>query len=59
MAEPSSSMGVNKLQLLGTHDNKVIVPVCDWASFCGQYLSTVPKDAPGIVYFKENRSSAE
>ena len=70
MVESSSSMGVNKSQLVGTHDNRVIVPVYDWASFLGQYFRKVPnikkyqhfrfsKDEPGIVYFKENRSSAE
>ena len=47
-----------------------LVPVYDWASFLGQYFRKVPnikkyqhfrfsKDEPGIVYFKENRSSAE
>ena len=70
MVESLSSMGVNKSQLVGTHDDRVIVPVYDWASFLGQYFGKVPnikkyqhfrfsKDELGIVYFKENLSSAE
>ena len=32
MVDKSSSTGVNKAQLTGTHDGPVIVPVCDWSS---------------------------
>lgn len=33
MVEASSLTGVNKAQLVGTHDCRVIVPVYDWALF--------------------------
>lgn len=66
----SNSTGVNKAQLVGTHDNTVIVPVYDWASFLGGYFNKLPnikkyhhfrfsKDEPGRIYCKENRSTAE
>lgn len=38
MVESSSTAGVNKGQLVGTHDGKVIVPVYDWSAFLGQYF---------------------
>ena len=38
MVESSSTAGVNKAQLVGTHDGKVIVPVYDWSAFLGQYF---------------------
>ncbi|XP_078365996.1 uncharacterized protein LOC144650219 [Oculina patagonica] len=70
MIEGSSSVGVNKVQLVGTHDGRVIVPVYDWASFLGGYFKKIPNilkyhhfrfsvDEPGKVYCKEKRSSAE
>lgn len=37
--EESSSMGVNKAQLVRTHDGRVIVPTCNWASFVGRYFN--------------------
>ena len=66
----SSSTGVNKAQLVGTHDGTVIVPVYEWSSFLEQFFKRVPniknyhhfrfsKDEPGIVYFKESSSSQE
>jgi hypothetical protein len=33
MVDCSGDVGVNKAQLVGTHDSQVIVPVYDWASF--------------------------
>ena len=66
----SSSSGINKAQLVGTHNGTVIVPVYDWASFQEQVFKMVPnikkyhhfrfsKDEPGQVYFKESKSSPE
>ena len=66
----SSSTGVNKAQLVGTHDGTVIVPVYEWSSFLEQFFKRVTniknyhhfrfsKDEPGIVYFKESSSSQE
>ena len=66
----SSGTGVNKAQLVGTHDGTVIVPVYEWSSFLEQFFKRVPniknyphfrfsKDNPGIVYFKESSSSPE
>ena len=37
--EESSSVGVNKAQLVRTHDGRVIVPTCNWASFVGRYFN--------------------
>ena len=70
MVETSSDIGVNKAQLVGTHDNRIIVPVYDWASFLAQYFNRLPnikryhhfrfsEDEPGKIYFKENSSSHE
>ena len=72
MVETFSDIGVNKAQLAGTHDNRIIVPVYDWASFLAQYFNRLPnikkyhgdhfrfsKDEPGKIYFKENSSSHE
>lgn len=66
----SSSTGLNKAQLVGTHDGTVIVPVYEWSSFLEQSFERVPniknyhhfrfsKDNPGMVYFKERSSSQE
>ena len=33
LVETSSSTGINKAQLVGTHDGRVIVPLYDWISF--------------------------
>ena len=70
MVDKSSSTGVNKAQLTGTHDGHVIVPVYDWSSFLGQYFNKIinikkyhhfrfSKNEPGIVYCKENAGSPE
>ena len=70
MVEASSTTGVNKAQLVGTHDNRVIVPVYDWTLLLGQYFKKLPnikkyhhfrfsKDEPGKVFFKENSFSVE
>ena len=70
MVETSSSLGVNKAQLVGTHDGRIIVPVYDWALFLGQYFKKLPnilkyrhfsfsKEEPGKVYFKENNFAPE
>ena len=66
----SSSTGVNKAQLVGTHDGTVIVPVYDWCSDLEQYFKRLPniksyhhfrftKDEPGRVYFKDSDLSPE
>ena len=46
MVESSSSMGVDKSQLVGTHDNRVIVPVYDWASKCQTSKNISTFDSP-------------
>ncbi|XP_068747127.1 uncharacterized protein [Montipora capricornis] len=66
----SSTTGVNKAQLVGTHDGTVIVPVYDWASFLERFFKRLPniksyhhfrfsKDEPGKVYVKHSSSSPE
>jgi len=68
MAEASSAIGVNKAQLVATHDNRIIVPVYDWALFLGQFFNKLPnikkyhhfqfsRDEPGKIFFKESSSS--
>lgn len=70
MVESSSTVGVNKAQLVGTHDGKVIVPVYNWSAFLEQYFVRVPnikkfhhfrfsKDEPGRLYFKLYSTSPE
>lgn len=70
MIEASSSTGVNKAQLVGTHDNRIIVPVYDWALFLSRYFKKLPnikkyhhfrfsKNEPGKIYVKENSFSPE
>ena len=70
MVDKSSSTGVNKAQLTGTHGCRVIVPVYDWSSFLGQYFNKIvnikkyhhfrfSKNEPGIVYCKEYAGSPE
>lgn len=70
MVETSSHLGVNKAQLVGTHDGRTIVPVYDWASFLGLYFNKIPnikrfhhfrflKDNPAMVYCKEFVTSPE
>ena len=70
MVESSSTAGVNKAQLVGTHDGKVIMPVHDWSVFLGQYFVKLPgikkfhhfrfsKEEPGKLYFKEYSTSPE
>ena len=70
MVETSSTARVNKSQLVGTHDGRVIVPVYNWTEFLEHYFTRVPnikkyhhfrfsKDEPGKVYVKEFSSSAE
>lgn len=68
MVESSSTAGVNKAQLVGTHNGKVIVPVYDWSAFLGQYFVKLPgikkflhfrfsKEEPGKLFFKEYSTS--
>jgi len=71
MVESSSTAGVNKAQLVGTHAGKIIivVPMYDWSTFLGQYFVKLPgikkfhfrfsKEEPGKIYFKEYSSSQE
>lgn len=42
LVETSSNSGLNKVQLVGTHDGRIIVTVHDWASFLGQYFRKFP-----------------
>lgn len=61
----SSTTGVNRAQLTGTHDGRVIVPVYNWGAFLEQYFVRVPnikkyhhfrfsKDEPGKIYSKSS-----
>lgn len=70
MVEGSSTVGVNKAQLVGTHDGRTIVPAYNWSSFLERYFNKLPnikkyhhfrfsKDEPGKVYFKEFSTSPE
>ena len=70
MVDGSSTNGVKKAQLLGTHDGKIIVLAYNWSSFLGIYFIKWPntkrhyhfrfsKDEPGKVYFKEFHTSPE
>ena len=53
--------GINKAQLVGMHNRRVIVPVYDWSSFLGQYFEKLlnikkfhhicfSKENPGMVF---------
>ena len=66
----SSSSGINKAELVGTHDGTVIVPVYNWSSYLEQFFRKLPniksyqhfrfsRDEPGCIYFKESNSSLE
>ena len=70
MVDTSSNTGVNKAQLVSTHDGRVIVPVYDWCTFLGQYFKKIAnikkfhhfrfsKDEPGVVYCREYLTSPE
>ena len=70
IVESSSTVGVNKAQLVGTHDGKVIVPVYNWSAFLEQYFIKLlqiksfhhfrfSKDEPVKIYFKQYNSSPE
>jgi len=70
LVETSSNSGLNKAQLVGTHDGRIIVPVHDWMSFLGQYFRKFPnfkkchhfrfsEQNPGMVYYKEFVNSPE
>lgn len=41
MVDTSSNTGVNKAQLVSTHDGRVIVPVYDWCTFLGQHFKKI------------------
>lgn len=70
LVDTSSTSGLNKSRLVGTHDGRILVPVYDWASFLGQYFRKLPniksyhhfhfsKETPGKVYYKEFVTSPE
>ena len=70
VVETSSNTGVNKAQLVSTHDGRVIVPVYDWCTFLGQYFKKITnikkyhhfrfsKDEPSVVYCREYLTSPE
>ena len=54
----SSNSGINKAQLVGTHDGTVIVPVYDWSSFLEQFFKKVPniKKYHHFRFCKEEKS---
>ena len=70
LVDNSSSVGINKAQLVATHNGRVIVPVYDWASFLGGYFKKIlniksfhhfrfSKEKPRMVYCKEHVSAPE
>ena len=70
IVETSSTAGVNKVQLVGTHDGRSIVPVYDWATYLGQYFKKsahikkyhhfrFSEEEPGMIYYKEWITSPE
>ena len=70
LVETSSTSRLNKAQLVGTHDGRVIVLVYDCSSFLGQYFKKLPNiqkfhhfrfsnENPGKVFYKEFVSSPE
>ena len=70
LVDTSSSVEMNKAQLVATHNGRVIVPVYDWASFLGRYFKKIAniksfhhfrflKGKPGMVYCKEHVSTPE
>ena len=70
LVETSSTTGLNKAQLVGMHDGRVVVPVYDWSTFLGQYFKKLPNikkfhhfqfsnENPGMVFYKEFVSSPE
>lgn len=70
LVENSSNIGINKAQLVATHDGRIIVPVYDWTSFLEPYFKRIPnikkyhhfrfsKDSPGMVFCKELVTSPE
>ena len=70
MVKTSSNAGINKAQLVGTHDGRVLIPVYNWASFLEPYFKKIPhikkyqhfrfpKDSPGMVFCKEFVTSPE
>ena len=42
MVDSSSTVGINKSQLVGTHGGRVIVPVFNWSSYLERYFIKVP-----------------
>ena len=42
LVDCSSTTGINKAQLVGTHDGRVIVPAYEWSSFLGEYFNKLP-----------------
>jgi len=70
IVESSSVAGVNKAQLVGTHNGKAIVPVYNWSAFLEQYFVKLPgikkfhqfrfsKEEPCKHYFTEYSTSSE
>ena len=70
VVETSSTAGVNKVQLVGTHDGRSIVAVYDWATYLGQYFKKIAhikkyhhfrfsEEEPGMIYYKEWITSPE
>lgn len=70
MVDSSSTVGVNKAQLVGTHDGRIIVPVFDWVEFLSKFFRKLPniksfhhfrfcQHRPGTVYYKEYSSTEE
>ena len=70
MVDASSTTGVNKAQLVATHDGRIIVPAYDWSTFLGQYFKKITnitnfhhfrftENEPGVVYCKQSVSSPE
>ena len=58
MVEASSAIGVNKAQLVATHNNRIIVPVYDWASFLGQSFNKLPNIKKYHHFWRRKESSS-
>lgn len=51
MVKSSSAVGVNKAQLVRTHDSQVIVPVYNWSAFLQRYFVKAP-NVKKFQYFR-------
>lgn len=68
--DTSTDQGLNKAQLVSTHDGRMIVPVNDWVPFSESFFLKIPSitkihhfriscDHPGVVFCKDLITSEE